>query len=217
MTQGTVVPTVYSNAGEVLHPYLTKQTEVGVKYDFGTFIATAAVFEFEKQNTIVVPDGSSGPGRLAIDGKQRHRGVEISFFGEPYEGVRLLGGVTYSDARMIATQGGTLDGTFVTGVSRWQGNLGAEWDTPFLDGLTFTGRMIATGSQYASTNNTLRMPGWTRFDVGARYTTTALGNPLTIRGGIENVLGTKYWSQVSGSIFSLGAPRIFKLSATIDF
>ena len=47
-------------------------------------------------------------------------------------------------------------------------NLGAEWDAPFLRGLTFAGRAIYTSLQYLDTANTQSIPSWTRFDAGVR-------------------------------------------------
>ena len=63
-------------------------------------------------------------------------------------------------------------------------------------GLTFTGRVIYTGSQYANIAKPGRLPEWTRVDIGARYTFTSPwnGKPIVIRANIENVFNEAYWA-----------------------
>ena len=80
-----------------------------------------------------------------------------------------------------------------------------------------SGRVIATSSQYVDQANTQKLPGWTRFDLGAQYATQAFGNPLVLRAAVENVADTNYWAAVSDGWVTMGTPRTFKLSATMDF
>lgn len=85
------------------------------------------------------------------------------------------------------------------------------------NGLALNGRVIHTGSSYLTTANTLSFPSWTRLDIGARYTTTALtGKPVTFRANIENVTGETYWL-TTGTYVAVGAPRTYLLSAAFDF
>lgn len=66
--------------------------------------------------------------------------------------------------------------------------------------------------------NTASLPAWTRFDVGARYTTRIGGKATTFRANILNVFDRDYWAGVtSWGGFSLAAPRTVLLSATVDF
>ena len=95
-------------------------------------------------------------------------------------------------------------------------NLGLDWDTPWVDGLSFNGRAIGTGSAYYDSANTVSVPGWTRLDIGARYITKAAGKPVVLRANLENVLDKDYWLQ-SGTFLTVAAPRTLLLSATIDF
>ena len=61
------------------------------------------------------------------------------------------------------------------------------------------------------------MSDWTRLDLGARYTTTALtGKPVTFRANIENVTGETYWL-TTGGFQTVGAPRTYILTAAFDF
>lgn len=127
-----------------------------------------------------------------LGGEQRNRGVEFNVFGEVHEGVRVLGGVTFMDGVQTKTLNNALNGNGAVGVPDVQLNLGGEWDNPFLPGLTHTGRVIYTSSQFANTANTQSIPDWTRVDIGTRYTFLRdNGKPVTIRANIENVIGRR--------------------------
>lgn len=218
LSTGTTAPVDAENRGEVFPPVKTKQKELGAKVDFGHVIGTVSLFEIEQPNAITVPGSAPTTYRYAMDGEQRNRGVEFSAFGEPARGLRLLGGVTYLQAKQVRTQGGLNDGKDGLVAPRWMANASLEWDAPFAAGLTFTTRVLATGAQYVNTANTLRLPGWARWDIGARYQTRALGHPVTLRAQMLNVADRSYWEGSAGSGgIVLSAPRTFNLSATIDF
>jgi iron complex outermembrane recepter protein len=133
----------------------------------------------------------------------------------------VLGGVSFIDGRLTKTEGGINDGHKAQGVPDVLLNMGAEWDTPFIPGLTVTGRAIYTSSQFVNAANTLSIPEWTRFDVGTRYTFAAPwnGKPVTVRFAVENVLNKSYWnaSYTSDGVVTVGAPRTYLASTTFNF
>ncbi len=218
LSQGATAPANVQNANQVFPPMKTKQKEAGVKVDFGKQGATLAVFEITQPNTLLKPGTTVGSQIFAVDGEQRNRGVELATFGEAFPGLRLLGGVTYLQPTQVKTQGGANNGRDAAGVPRWMANVGVEWDPNFVPGLTLTGRMLATGAQYTNATNTLDIPGWTRWDLGARYTTAAFGKPLTLRANVINLFDTNYWESVGvPQGLRLAQPRTFLVSATMDF
>lgn len=216
LVQGDTAPIGTTNAGQVFPPIKTKQREIGAKYDFGSFTSTISMFQIEKPSGLSVPNGD-GTTTYVMNGKQRNRGVEFNSFGELTRGIRLLGGMTYTDARLTQTDSGTYNGYVAPNVSRWQVNLGSEYDLAALPGATLTARMISTSPQYLDAANTQKIPGWTRWDVGARYKTSAGNRPLVLRAAINNLWGRNYWSSSSNNWFYLGQPRTLMLSATMDF
>jgi iron complex outermembrane receptor protein len=199
-------------------PYQTKQSEVGVKWDAGTFTNTLALFQVEKPSLIQTTVG--GRNIYTDDGERRHRGLEWNSFGELSRNVRLLGGAAYTQAVMTRTPGNTMNGQTAVGVPKWQINLGAEWDTPWLPGLTLTGRVTHSSTQYLNLANTHEIPAWTILDLGARYSTRIQERKVVFRANLNNAFDKRYFSgsfSDNNSMATLGAPRTVTLSASMDF
>ena len=213
LSKGDIAPGTAANAGETFAPYESKQHELGVKYEHGTFMTTLALFQIEK------PSGEIGAGNVfSVQAEQRNRGIELSMFGEVAPGTRLMGGVTVLDGELTESATAANRGNKPVGVPDVQANLWAEWDTPWLEGFTLTGGAIYTDSQYVNQANTQELDAWTRFDAGARYATKIEGRPTTFRATVQNVFDREYWSGVASyGAFSPGYPRTLQLSATVDF
>ena len=213
LSKGDIAPGTASNAGETFAPYESKQHELGVKYEHGTFMTTLALFQIEK------PSGELGAdGVYSVQAEQRNRGVELSVYGEVAPGTRLMGGVTFLDGELTQSASAANRGNKPVGVPDIQANLWAEYDTPWLEGFTLTGGAIYTDSQYVNQANTQELDAWTRIDAGVRYATKIEGRPTTLRATVQNVFDREYWSGVASyGAFSPGYPRTLQLSATVDF
>lgn len=212
LSKGDIAPAAASNAGQVFAPYKTKQHEVGVKVDFKNVMATLAAFRITK------PSGQLSGTVFTVDSEQRNQGLELTVAGEPIRGVRVLGGATLLDAKLTRTASAATTGNRPVGVPTWMANVGAEWDLPWVAGLTLTGGVNFTGREYVNQANTQSVPGWTTVDFGTRYTTAIHGKTTTFRAGVLNVFNRKYWSGVASfGTISLGAPRTLFASATVDF
>jgi iron complex outermembrane recepter protein len=214
LQQGIAVPIGYANEGNVLAPYVSKQVETGVKVDWSRIITTLSVFQITQPSASV----NAATNTYSADGQQRNRGVELNATGLLTDTVRVLGGVTFLDGRLTRTSGGAFDGNKAPGVPDVQLNIGAEWDTPFVRGLTLSGRAIYTAAQYYDNANTQQIPDWVRFDIGARYTFDLRGKPVTIRANVINVANKGYWAAATPTYgLALGAPRTYLLSTTFNF
>ena len=221
LTVGETAPTIVGttpviNSGQQLSPYVSKQKEVGAKFDFGKLRLTTAYFTTEKPRGTV-----DTAGFFSARGSEDHQGVEIMTLGELMPGVRVLGGVTFFDTKQKNTGDPATENKQTIGIPDRQANLGMEWDVPGIYGFTLDARVIATGNVYADAANTLRVPGWTRLDIGARYATDIKGHLVTVRGRIDNVADRDYWASSGGfpgsGYLVLGAPRTITVSAQLDF
>ncbi len=221
LAKGDVAPTQLNNrpvtnAGEILSPYVSRQKEVGIKYDGGQLGGALALFSTSRPRSFV--DASN---TFVSGGSDRHQGVELTAYGEITRGLRVLGGVVWIDAKQRETGNPALDGNRVIGVPARQANIGLDWDVPGVAGLSLNTRVIATASRYADSANTLRVPGWARWDVGANYVTDIAGRLVTWRARVDNLTNRGYWSSVGGypdnGYLVLGAPRTVSLSASVEF
>ncbi|MDY1549875.1 TonB-dependent receptor [Luteibacter sahnii] len=217
LSQGGEAPVVFgtrpvTNAGQVFAPYKSRQNEVGVKWDAGTFGSTLALFQIKQPSAYVDPASNT----YVVDGEQRNRGVEWSVFGQPTDGVRLLGGVNYIQPDQVKTQGGVNDGKDAIGVPRFQANAGVEWDIPHTPDITVSARAVHTGKQYLDVANQLKVPAWTTYDVGARTTAHLEGVPVTFRLTVQNLTNKGYWASANGGYLTQGMPRTYYVSASFD-
>ena len=222
------VPVTVTNGGEVLEPFRAEQAEVGVKYDGGSFGGTLSVFRTTLPSALVSITSNGDPatdvlptGVYTDGGEQENQGVELTVFGEPVTGLRLVGGATWLDAEIKRSLTAANEGKSAIGVPEFQINANVEWDVPMLAGLTLEGRVVHTGAQPANATNTLELDSWTRFDAGLRYAFEAGDKPLTLRARVENVADEDQWVAVGGypgsNYLTLGAPRTFRLSVSTEF
>lgn len=218
LSQGKIAPSTSINEDEIFPPFISRQVEVGAKYDAGAFAVTAAVFRIKQP----AYETNATTRVFGPNGKRQNDGVELSVFGEPLKGFRLVGGVMYIDSELTHTTNGTYDGNRAPATPKYNVNLGAEWDVPTLEGLTLTSRGIYSSSQYLDQSNVKEIDAWNRIDVGARYAFKVDDKHITLRANIENVADKRYWSSAGASDDSepgltLSTPRTYLLSATVDF
>ena len=154
---------------------------------------------------------------VVATGETQVRGLEFNVFGELMPDVRVLGGVSLLDGTLTKSAIASHVGNTPIGVPNVQANIGAEWDLPWVTGLTLNGAVIYTGRQFVDADNKQPIPDWTRLDLGARYTTAINGRKTIFRANVQNVTGESYWSSVASfGTFFLGAPRTYLLSMTVD-
>lgn len=205
-----------TNGGQNLDPYVSEQTELGVKYDNGMIGSSLAVFRTDEPRAYI-----NNSNTFTAAGENRHQGVELTVFGSPSENMRLNAGVSYLSAKQKDTGDSALDGNRVIGVPTLQSNVNIEYDLAAVEGLTLTGDIIHTGSRYSDNANTLKVDGYTTLDLGARYRTMLAGQDVTLKGVVTNVTGEDYWQSVGGyadsGYLNAGEPTALKVSATFNF
>jgi iron complex outermembrane receptor protein len=218
LAQGDTAGSTALNVGTQLPPYVSRQKEVGIKYEDDQFGGSVAYFSTKKPSGYL----DTATQMFGRNGEDKHQGVEFTAYGQATRDVKVLGGLTLLNAKQEKTASGTYDGNRVIGVPKAMGNVNLEWQTPFVEGLFVDFNTVATGHSYADAANTLRVAGWTRYDLGARYLMdVGHDKVLTLRAAVDNLTDHNYWSSVggySGSGYLVeGAPRTFTLSASLDF
>jgi iron complex outermembrane receptor protein len=212
LTRGGIAPASAANAGEVFAPYKSKQYEAGVKMDWSRITTGISVFQITRPSAVTDPFTNV----YSFDGEQRNRGLELSAYGEVMRGLRLMASATFYDATLTNTAGGANNGNDANGVPKRAFNFGVDWDMPWVPGLSLSGRVINTSSMPYNAANTLSVPSYTRYDVGARYRTEIGGKSVVFRANVLNLFNSDYWL-MSGTYVTVAAPRTLLLSAQIDF
>lgn len=217
LSQGDTAPaTATATPGKVLAPYVSRQKEVGAKFDAGRLGGGIALFNTTKPRAIVTADQA-----FEASGDDRHQGVELNVYGIAAPGLKLLGGATWLDAEQQGTGDATTDQKRVIGVPRFQASLSATYDLPWLRALALDARVVHTGDSYYDAANQTAVPDWTRLDLGAIYDLPVGTRTVTLRGRVDNVTDENYYASAGGfpgqGYLVVGAPRTFALSAAIDF
>ncbi|HIC46006.1 MAG TPA: TonB-dependent receptor [Methylophaga aminisulfidivorans] len=213
LVAGDSAPSTAINFGAALSPYVSEQKEIGLKYETDKFGTGLAYFTTDEPRTLTGDDNI-----FRESGENEHQGIELTLYGKATENLKLLGGVTWLDAKQKGTGDSTTEGKRAIGVAEWMAVMGAEWEVPQIEGLAVDGQVHYVSSRYANATNTLKLDDWTTVGLGARYLLNIGNQDLTLRARVDNLFDRDYWSSAndSGQI-TLGAPRTVSISATVDF
>ncbi|WP_418180651.1 TonB-dependent siderophore receptor [Aliarcobacter lanthieri] len=216
LEQGTIVGDTYANRGEVLAPYVSKQYEVGAKYSLNeSVLLTGALFRIEKANFYEEHSPISLP-TYTQNGEQIHQGLELTATGKVTDNLTIFGGGTLMDLNVKNTthwSDGNIKDKKPTNVASKMAKIYAEYNIPFLKGLTVTGGAYYTGKKYGNEINTNYVPSYTLFDAGLRYKTKIDKYPTTFIVNVQNLTDKDYWA--SNSV--LGDPRTVAFSMKMEF
>ena len=170
---GSIVGDTYANHGEILPPLVSKQYEVGAKYDINpNLLLSTALFRIEKANQY--SDLATPIPSYVQDGLQVHNGVELVLTGKVTDNLTIMGGGTLMDISVEKSNNPALEGKKPINAASRMGKIYAEYALPWVPGLSLTGGIYYTGEKYGNTTNTDKIPSYTLYDIGARYSTRVL-------------------------------------------
>ena len=190
-----IAPENADNPGEALASSLTEQVDAGIRYQImpGTTLV-AGVFEVSKP--YFDRDSANLFTRL---GSLRHRGIEFSLSGQPLEGLKVVVGAMFLQARV---SGFTVDQGIIGSVPPGRApaliRFNANYGPPAWKGFSVNGKINHEGSHFANRINTLRIPSATALDLGARYDFKLFEALSSLRFDVRNVTNVYIWT-VSGS------------------
>lgn len=216
--EGQIVPSGsgYTNQGQTLDPYKTKQNEIGIKFKTGDFFHKLSYFDIKQANGIDIFN-EDGTKTRTQDGERRHKGIEYTATGSIHDKWNLIGGFMYLDATQDTglNQDGTPkpnDGKRPNGIPEWTANMGVEYKAD--ENLSGLLRANYIGSSYVL-DEKYKVPSYFTLDLGVRYKTEVNDTPVTLSAMCYNVTDKNYWS-ASGNTIHLGGPRTFMMSAEFD-
>lgn len=226
LQQGSTVGNTYFNEGELLNPLLSKQYELGFKYESASWNASAAAFRIDR---------GAGYGRnigqikdiYVQDGVHRYDGLEFAGTVILGDSLRLGGSLQYLDATYLQMSANEPRiGYEVEGAAKHMASVNIGYEVPWLEGLsvhadakyfgetTVNNFLVNVGG--VSTVRAVKAAGYTVFNAGGSYRTTIAERPVTFRAQVLNLFDRNYW-QGGYFNFAIGAPRTLALNVQMDF
>jgi iron complex outermembrane recepter protein len=215
LEDGGTVSTTYANANESLPPLTSRQAELGVKTDGGSWGASAALFRVKRGAAYA--DYSSNPQGIYVQaGELRYQGLELAGHATLQRWLTVNAGATWLDAEYRATTP-ALVGNRIESTPRFSAVLGAEAKVPQVPGLSFQADASHVGAQQANSANTFEVPSATLFNAGASYRTRFDGHYVTLRVQVNNLANRAYWYSTGSNALQIGAPRLVSVNARFDY
>jgi len=210
------------NPNAFLAPFFTRQVETGIKYSPGSrILLTAALFRTRAPFFYpkVTDDGADID--FVSDGHETHRGLELSAQGKVNNWLRLTGSATLLRAISSGSSTPDFNDRQVINVPRFRSSVFADIDVPFITGLHLLPGWSYTGPKEATRDDSVSVPGYNLFGMGARYTPSGEWSKVTFRLSADNVMNKRYWKDTGASygdtFIWLGAPTTVRLSAHYTF
>jgi iron complex outermembrane receptor protein len=209
-----------------LKPRKTDQIEIGTKYapTVDTLIS-ATLFratrpnEYVDQSTYDVNDWKYES--ISQDGKVVHTGIELSYAQKVTKRLNLTSSAMFLEAKQEGASLASMNGAQAIGIPNWRAVVFADYLIPDIENLSVQGGWTYASSKGVTLDNSIKVPGYHKFDAGMKYVDKVGKSKATYRLYVENLLDKFYWRDVSQTYGSNtlypGIPRIFRASATFDF
>ncbi|MBI3094048.1 MAG: TonB-dependent siderophore receptor [Rhodocyclales bacterium] len=195
-----------------LAPETAKNYEAGVRWDLLPGLTlSGAVFRTDRDDVKVVDPNN--PGLLILAGQQRTDGVELGLQGEVTKNWDIYAGYANLDGRIV--KGTTVPAGRRVGLVP-QDSL-SVWNKFGLGGGWSAGLGVIHQSEvYTSTNNTVKLPAFTRADAALYYAFADGKTRLALN--VENLFDRKYYPTAhNDNNISPGAPRNARLTLSTAF
>jgi len=223
-----------ANANDFLAPFMTRQAEIGAKYEPGRRILLTTTF-FRMRTPFFYPD-DMGPGAncypgqtttestplcFLSEGHETHDGIELNAEGKATNWLRLT--ASAAAIRALSDQTGTpsFDNKQVLNVPHLRTSMFADLLLPHAGGLHLMPGWSYTGRKEATRDDLVSVPGYNLFNLGARYTPGGEQGKVTLRLYADNIADKRYWkdtgAQYGDTFIHLGAPTTVRLSAHYTF
>lgn len=198
-----------------LDPEKYQNYEIGAKWDVNPgFNVQVAVYQLDRSNVLALSDPNNPSSATIPIGRQRTRGIELSAAGNITDQLSVVGAYTYSDAYFLDSQSGTVKaGNKVGNVPEHAASLWTRYNP--VPQLGVAAGVIYQGKRYASTDNLVSMPGYTRVDAALYYT---VSEKVTFQVNVENLFNERYFLFAnSNTNITPGSPTAVKAGFNARF
>ena len=197
---------------EQVKPEKFNNYEVGVKWEPHSGLAvTSALYRLDRTNTRAIDPND--PTRIVQTGSQRTNGFELGVTGRVTDAWRIAGGYAYQDAYVTSATAAARAGAQVGQVPHHTLSLWNNYQ--FLPRLGAAVGVLFRTDMFATIDNTVTLPGYTRVDLAAFYTLT---KGVRLQANLENALDEKYWINAdSNTNLSPGFGRVLRIAISAGF
>lgn len=222
LQQGDSAAAGSSNAGSILSPYRSRMWELGSKWVVSGVNLSLAAFQIKRPFAYTQPDNV-----YAVAGEQRNRGLEFLADGNVTQNLKVYGGVTWLDPKLLDTGNASTEDTRIVGLSRVTASLLTEYRIDQVPGLAVNLNARYVGPRPVDDNNDHWVGSYETFDIGASYTTRLLKRDTVYRLEMTNVGNEHYWTNIvpgglngytgAGQASATpAAPRMLQASIQVD-
>jgi iron complex outermembrane receptor protein len=232
LSLGPQAPWWTDNPSQFLAAFMTRQAEVGAKYELGhRILMSTALFHmrapFFYPKVIQAADsfctGAVNPGDLCFEseGRETHDGIELNAEGKATSWMQLSASATALRAISAGTGTPAFDNKQVLNVPHLRTALFADLLLPHAHGVHLMPGWSYTGRKEAARDDAVSVSGYNLFNLGARYTPGGERGKVTLRIYADNIADKRYWKDTGASygdtFIHLGAPATVRLMAHYTF
>jgi iron complex outermembrane receptor protein len=207
--------------GYYLDPFNSRQAEVGAKYQPGQRILLTAALYRMRAPFFYPKDDGTGTLSFVSEGRETHDGIELNVEGKAASWLRLTGSAAAIRALSSDTGTPAFNSKQVLNVPHFRTALFADVLLPHAHGLHLMPGWSYTGRKEATRDDTVSVPVYNLFSLGARYTPGGEQGRVTVRVYADNITNKRYWKDTGANygdtFIHLGAPTTVRLSAHYTF
>lgn len=188
----------YVNNGAVLPATKSRQWELGVKGLIGNHSHWSLnYFRTTRPEASTVQTGTDGGGfplySYLLDGDSRHQGVEGRLRTRIRDYTLDVSAMVMDAERRGSAKDG-VNGNAPVNVPDYTLKMSHGWRVATLPGLHLQADIVHEGARTVDAPNDIRIPAWTRVDLGMHFTHQAgKAQAITWRLGVSNLFDTRAW------------------------
>lgn len=221
---GSEAPLTASNAGALLAPRRTNQTEAGWKGHLSAGAAwTVSAFRMVRPYEFTQPVGGSwaGLGDYVSSGSQVHDGLEVSYQSTEKLPLRFEASAAYIRARATGTGVSALENVQIQNVPRLSSFVRVIHAPSITPGLEYSLSWTHRGLRNARRDGAATVPEYDLLNLGLSWKTRIASTTTVLALSVKNLADRRYWRDVgeaySADLLFPGAPRSVAASASLEF
>jgi iron complex outermembrane recepter protein len=212
LEESPVASEIAVNRNEAPPAIRTEQMDAGIRWSITPRLsAIAGVFEITKPYFNL-----DDANRFRQLGALQHRGLELSLAGQIAEGLNVVAGTLFLDAKVKGeeVESGKIGGKPIAAIERYS-ILSIDYRFPDSP-ISIDAFMEETGDRIANAKNTLVVPPRAVLAVGGRYRFKIGKSDALIRAQVGNVFNNYGYGVGGSGFFVYNLPRRFSVTLTAD-